>query len=222
MLYRAGLVLLLCTFPVRAGDDYLLVFASEVRPYNPLKAHTFAVVVNSDCVPGQPPQIVDFAWISWLPDAGVVRAFTPPEKGRNVPLHETLCDAVKENRRITLWGPYRIKPELAATFRARMVTLENCFQYKGAAFWSPKEVCDCARAVEEMVGTERRWMGIFGYGAAASSAVVRKFAPWLIEPEQSHPWVVTLLDLDKYPLTRRKYGDFTEKLNQFGSMLFRR
>ncbi len=59
-----------------------------------------------------------------------------------------------------------------------------------------------------MIG-RRRFIGVFGYGAASSSFVVQLFEPWLINPCQTHPWVAALIGLDNYPLIRRPHGDYT-------------
>ena len=114
-----------------------------------------------------------------------------------MPLEETLRDAAASHRRICLWGPYRVRPEFAQSFRDRVARVESSFRYKGACFLSPTTVCDCTRSLEEMVG-RRRLIGAFGYGAASSSVVVRLFEPWLIDP-----WQTDVFFRDRGALLRR-------------------
>jgi hypothetical protein len=207
-----------CALPAAAAEDYLIVFSSDSTPYKANKTHTFAALVRVEKAPGQPPCVASLESISWLPATMKVRALAVrPETGRNVPLDETLRVFLSSGHRVCMWGPYRVGPELAEAFRARIATLESSFQYKGACLFSPLDVCDCARAVEEMVEPHRRYIGVFGYGAAAASFIVRKFSPWLIEPEQPHPWVGTLIGLDEFPLVRRPFGDYTSWWNQLGT-----
>ncbi len=209
---------LLCAQPAAAAEDYLIVFSGDSTPYKADKTHTFAALVRIETAPGQPRYVASLESISWLPATMKVRALAMrPEMGRNVPLDETLRVFMDAGHRVCMWGPYRVGPALAEAFRARIVTLESSFQYKAACLFSPLDVCDCARAVEEMVDPHRRYIGVFGYGAAASSFIVRKFSPWLIEPEQPHPWVASLIGLNEFPLVRRPFGDYTSRWNQLGT-----
>ncbi len=215
----ASLIFVLLAAPAAAGaDDYLMVFAADSIPYNPTKAHTFAAVVRVETAGGRPPRVVDVTSLSWLPESMKVRAFAlRPERGRNVPLEETIGVWEESGGRVCLWGPYRVTPAFADTFRARVATVEGTFGYKGACLTSRLTVCDCARSVEEMIDPRRRFIGAFGYGAAAASYIVRKFTPHLVGPEQSHPWVATLIGLDAHALVRRPFGDYTTRIDQFGA-----
>jgi hypothetical protein len=218
-----GLVLFLPS--ISRGDDYLAIFSTDTTPYNPTTAHTFAAHVRVEkCADGK-LRVVEFESMSWLPatPSMKVRAFAlRSETGRNVPFDETLQVFFDSGAHICMWGPYRIQPELAETFKERVATVESSFRYKGACFTSPRHVCDCVRSIEEMVPTPRRYIGPYGYGWAAGSVVVQKFSPWLIEPECAHPEIATLIGLDEYPLVRRTYGDYTSKAVQFRASLRRR
>jgi hypothetical protein len=205
-----------------AASDYLIVFSADSVPYRPTGAHTFAAVVQTGMSPAGTPIAVDVKSLSWLPDNGNVRAFAMrSETGRNVPLDETLRDRVASGSRICAWGPYRLRPEMADKFRGRVAAVESRFQYKAACFTSPLDVCDCARSIEELVG-HRRFIGTFGYGAAVSSVIVRKYSPWLIDPQESHPDVARMIGLDEYPIIFRSYGDYATKQDQFKASIRRR
>ena len=209
------LVFLWLAVPISAqADDYLMVFASEAAPYRPGKAHTFAAVVRVESLPGSPASVVDQCSLSWLPATGNVRPLAMrPETGRNVPLDETIRNGLAAGEQVTMWGPYRITPEFADQFKARVATVESTFQYKAASLLSPLHVCDCVRSVEEMVAP-RRYIGIFGYGTAAASTVVQKYTPGIIDPSRTHPWVASLIRLDEYTITRRSHGEYTTNKDQ--------
>jgi hypothetical protein len=219
----ALLLALLPAQPAAEAGDYLLVFSAERVPYRPGKAHTFAAVVHVEEGPGGCPRVADLCSLSWLPATLEVRVWAAlPEAGRNVPLGETLARSLADGRRVCLWGPYRVRPELAEAFRSRVAAVEAGFAYHGACFFFPRKVCDCARAVEETVAPSRRYIGAFGYGAAAASVIVQEFSPWVIEPGCSHPEVGTLLGLDGWPLIYRPFGDFTSRRDQLGASFRRR
>jgi len=204
-----------------AAEDYLIVFSADSVPYRPTGAHTFAAVVNVETTPAGTHR-TDVKSLSWLPQNGKVRAFAlRPETGRNVPLDETLADRTAAGSKIRAWGPYLVQPEIGDMFRGRVAAVESGFKYKGACFLSRLEVCDCARSIEELVGP-RRIIGPFGYGAAVSSVIVEKYSPWLIKPEESQPWVGSLIGLDKYAIEYRAYGDYTSKQDQFKASMRRR
>lgn len=216
------LILFSATLASAQIQDFVCVFSADGIPYRPDKGHTFAAVVRVETHEGKPARAVEVASISWLPATMKVRALAlKPEQGRNVPLDETLRVYADKGHKLCMWGPYRVQPEFFELFKTRVAQVEQTFGYKAAALTSPRDICDCARAVEEMVESRRRLIGVNGYGAAASSVVVRKFSPWLIEPDQSHAWVEPLMGLDEYPLVRRSYGDYTTRGDQFKASLRR-
>jgi hypothetical protein len=209
--------------PAAEAEDYLIIFSADSIPYRATRTHTFVAVVSVERGRDCPPRVVCLRSLSWLPATGKVRGLAMrAEAGRNVPLDETLHTYLAAGRCVCMWGPYRIRPELAETFHARVATVESWFQYRAACRLSPRHVCDCARSVEEMVEARRRYIGVFGYGAAAASVIVQKLSPWMIEPEQCHPWVGTLIGLDGYPLVRRPFGDYTSWRDQLRSSIWGR
>ena len=223
-----NLAVLLVTFAGAAPaavalEDYFMVFTTDSIPYKATGAHTFAACVQIERAADGSVRVVQVASLSWLPETMKVRGLAMlSEKGRNVPLHETLEHYLNTGSRICFWGPYRVKPEFADTFRARVCTVESSFKYKGACLTSPMDVVDCARSVEEMIDPYRRYIGVCGYGAAAGSYIVRKFSCWMIAPEQTHPWVEALIGVDKYPLVHRSFGDYTSRGDQFNAWLKRK
>ncbi|MBL8792858.1 MAG: hypothetical protein JNM56_03040 [Planctomycetia bacterium] len=200
--------------------NYLIIFSSDTTPYRPTQAHTFAAVVRVAESDDSPPSIVEVASLSWLPATRQVRALALwCETGKNVPLHETISSYIDDGGKVRMWGPYRVLPELIERFKAHVADVESSYRYKGACFLTPSYICDCTRSVEVLVGTAGRYIGVCGYGAAASSHCVREMTPWLIDPAQDHPWVATLLGLDRYPLVRLPFGQYISRWDQFQSMI---
>jgi hypothetical protein len=198
------------------ADDYLIAFSADGPIYRPTKGHTFAALVTVESAADGTLRLCELHSISWLPASGKVRALAmKPEQGRNVPLEETLRTYSDCGSRISMWGPYRVQPEFACLFKERVNQVEGTFAYKAASFLSPKKACDCARAVEEMIDPHRRMIGYFGYGACATSVVVQKASPWIVEGECPESEIATLIGLDAYSIQRRPYGDFTSKREQF-------
>lgn len=209
--------LVLLILPTQAwAEDFLIAFSADGAAYRATHAHTFAALATVEPGPDGKLRLCELHSLSWLPASGKVRALAmKPERGRNVPLHETLQQYAARGSRISMWGPYRVQPEFSCMFKSRVETVESTFAYKAASFLSPLKACDCARAVEEMIDPHRRMIGIFGYGASASSVVVQKASPWIIDSDSTCPEVSTLLGLDEYCIQRRCYGDFTSKREQF-------
>jgi hypothetical protein len=223
MRLAAAFLLLPLALPgaIAETEDYLIVFAADSLPYQATRAHTFAALVRIEKAPDGTTRVVDFTSLSWLPVSMKVHAWKIwSETGRNVPLDETLRAYQATGSRICMWGPYRVGAELAETFKARVASMESQGKYQAACRFSSLQVCDCARSVEEMLGGDsRRYIGMFGYGAAASSIIVKKFSPWMVEPEHSHLWVAQFIGLDQYQIIHRPFGDFTSRKDQFRAWL---
>src|SRR5436190_7899254 len=113
----AALLILLAPNPSRAGEDYfLLMFGAQRVPANPNYSHSFATFVrvswlgNGAC-PINP--CLESVTISWLPANMKVRTFALlPECGNNFELHTTIRWCLGNDMRVSLWGAYRICPEL--------------------------------------------------------------------------------------------------------------
>src|SRR5437764_3718776 len=113
-----ALLVLIFGARARAGEDYFLVmFGSQRVPADPDYSHTFATFVRASWQGEKPvpasPIALESVTISWLPTNGIVRTLALfPESGRNWELHETIRWCQKDDMRISIWGPYRIQPEL--------------------------------------------------------------------------------------------------------------
>src|SRR5205085_1861739 len=114
-----AIVLFACPPHSRAGEDYfLLMFGSQRIPNNPDHSHSFATFVKVSW-PGDGPcgpdahAALEADTISWLPESLTIRlARLRAECGHNFELHESIRYLLDDDQRLSLWGPYRIDPEL--------------------------------------------------------------------------------------------------------------
>jgi hypothetical protein len=194
----------------RAGEAcYLLMFGSQQVPNDPNYSHTFATFVRATW-PGNGPCTkaprLEARTISWLPANGKIRtAALLPEEGRNYRLDETLRYVLGNDERVSLWGPYRIDPEVYGLAVRQADYLESGeVLYKSIdAFHRSCRVSNCIHAVSTVVEGSRVIVLSPGWGEVASYAVLERFMPYVIEPDQVHPWVGSALGLDAYPLIYR-------------------
>jgi hypothetical protein len=200
--------------PARAQDSYYMaVFGYQRPPLDLAKhAHSFAafVHVTGEGGPGGPCLAETFA-ISWLPDGRPVRVRRLlPELGRNYDLGTTLCMALAQGERVSMWGPYRIDPDLYARALAQRERLESGeVRYKAVdSGYRAARVSNCMHAVSDLAGEERRLrIASPGWGEPASYLIARELLPWVIDPGQTHDWVAEALGLGAYPIVRRDLAD---------------
>jgi hypothetical protein len=195
--------------PAHAGDcHFMMVFASQ-RPNNrPQYAHSFAAFVKARCDGGCIDlTCVEAFSISWLPeglDVDVYRLM--PECGVNVELHATIRHALGQGCRISVWGPYQIKPELyhqALTQKARLES--GAVRYKAIDTGYPTErVSNCIHALSDLaVNAPRLRVFTPAWGETASYLITRVLSPWIIDPCRTHDCLLDHLGLTCYPLVRR-------------------
>jgi hypothetical protein len=208
----AVLVTLACTGAARAGEDfYLLMFGSQRVPANPNFSHSFAtfvrVVWEGDGPCPQNPTI-EANTISWLPTNMKVRVWAlHPECGHNFELHETIRWCLCNDMRVSVWGAYRICPELYYRALRRKANLESGqIDYKANDFgYESDDVTNCIHAISTIVEGPRFRIGSPGWGETASYYILKEMEPWVLQPGCTHPWVGSALGLDQYPIIYRDY-----------------
>src|SRR5215203_773183 len=126
----AILLSLALTPSARAGEEYyLLMFGSQRVPANPNYSHTFATFVKATWVGDGPcPEnpTLEAHTISWLPANLKIRTLALlPECGHNFDLHQSLDFALSTDQRVSMWGAYRIQPELYQLALQRKAELES-------------------------------------------------------------------------------------------------
>jgi hypothetical protein len=194
----------------RAGEAYyVLMFGSQRVPNDPDYSHIFATFVRATWPGGEPcpgPPRLEAHTISWLPRNLEVRTLALlPECGHNFELHETLRYALGNGERVSLWGPYRVAPELYAQALQQIGPLESGeVLYKANDTLNPSDrVRNCIHALSAVVGRPGLWVASPGWGETASYAVLRRYLPWVIDCDHTQPWVGSALGLDAYPLIYR-------------------
>jgi hypothetical protein len=134
------------------------------------------------------------------------------EPGMNLGLHQTICNSLITCQRIAMWGPYEIKPGLYHRFKIQKAFLESgvigyqCIDSIGEA--RQGNGCDCIHAITDMDPEYSRGRYPLSYfGIAASANMVWRImqSPVIMDPRETHDWIVPLLGLDAYPIQRRTY-----------------
>jgi hypothetical protein len=198
--------------PVPGERYYLLVFGSQKPTHVPRYTHTWATVVQTREAPGLMPEVAEVHTISWMPaDLDIQPWRFTPEPGRNMELHETVRMALGFREHVALWGPYELRPEPYRRFLIQKEYMESgrvgyqCIDTVGAG--ADGSGCDCIHALTDMdprVNRSYYRLGRFGY--AGSRFVVRQLVEreLVIDPDQTHDWLIARLGLCEYPIARRR------------------
>jgi hypothetical protein len=194
----------------RAGESfYMIVFGSQLPKLNlPAHTHNFAIFLRATGEGCCMEQYRLEGWtISWMPQSLQVKVLRlRPECGVNLGLHQSLAWALEDGQRISMWGPYQIRKELFDRALAQVARLQS-----GAVAYKAINLCRCTDQVTNCIhavsslstDSSRLQCGIPGWGESASYLVVLNLATWIIDPHQTHDWLISRLGLDRYPLVRR-------------------
>src|SRR5262245_33094976 len=201
------------------GERYfVLVFGSQSTPKRPKYTHSWATVVKVTGCDGPGAPAIEEHTISWMPASLDIRPRSVHvEPGSNLALHFTIEEMLRHKERVSVWGPYEVRPGLVYRFQVQKAFMESgrvgyqCVDSIGEAGRSGAG-CDCIHAVTDMdplFGRTRYPLAYFG--ESASLNIVRQIhtRPLIISPEADHGWLLPLLGLDKYPLVRRRYSGRT-------------
>ena len=203
--------LLLLANSARADDFYYVaVFGSQTVPADPNYSHTFAAFIRAS---GEGPcpasfTVEDCFCISWLPANLIIRTRSLlPECGHNFGLHETIKYALKNDERISVWGPYRIDQKLYDNARRQIGVLESGeVRFKPVDTGYPTDrVSNCIHAVSSCADGYRLRILSPGFGDTASWAVTKRFRPFIFNTDETHEWVYSYLGLQDYPIHRRDF-----------------
>lgn len=190
----------------RSDDRYfLLVFGSERPSRSPDHAHTFATFVKR-CETPRGAQL-ELRTISWLPENLPVRTLKlRPETGHNYELHETIRFLQRDGQRVSVWGPYEIRPELYELAGCQIARLNSgAIRYKSYdGLFHSARVTNCIHAVAAVVEGDRRRVLGPGWGDVSSFHVTGRFLPWMLDPCTTHDFLVKEIGLDQYCLAYRK------------------
>ena len=210
-------------------DFYMMIFSAQRAWNRPKYTHTFATFVKAISRPGgtlsrplsKSPSgaeshgrqmagerhLLESHTISWLAAKKKVCLFRlRPEPGKNLDLTTSLEWALSVRARISMWGPYQIRPgfyEKALVQKARLES--GAIQYKvWDAGFRPAIASSCIHGVcdiDQEGGLLWTWLRC---GESASRRIAVFFLPWMIDPERTHAWVGDRLGLADYPIINRE------------------
>lgn len=205
--------------PFPPGERYfLLIFGSQSTPKRARYTHTWASIVRVTGCDGPGVPCIEEHTISWLPVNLNVRPLSfRVEPGANLPLHVTLEEVLRNDERISLWGPYEVRSGLYFRFMIQKAFMDSgrvgyqAIDNIGEAARTGNG-CDCIHSVTDMDPEFSRTKYPLAYfGDSASLNVVRQIhtRPIIICPQADHGWLLPMLGLDKYPIVRRSYNGRT-------------
>lgn len=190
---------------------YLMVFGSQTCPKVPRYVHSWATIVKVTEQPNASP-LIEQHTISWMPDTLKIKPWRfRVEKGVNLDLHFTIEEMHRHKERVSMWGPYETWRGLYRRFVVQKEFMESGqvgYQCIDAIGQAPRDGsgCDCIHAVSDMDPMfDRQQYALTYFGEAASRNIVRQIRerPILINPDQTHDWLIPALGLDCYPIVRR-------------------
>ena len=197
------------------GERYFfLVFGSQSHPKQPKYTHTWASVVKVTGCAGAVAPTIEEHTISWMPASlDIYPTSFKVEPGANLQLHFTIEEMLRNDERVSVWGPYEVGPGLYQRFLVQKAFMDSgavgyqCIDSIGEAAKNGNG-CDCIHAVTDMDPQYARNRYPLSYfGDSASRHVVHQIQtrPIIIDPEADHGWLLPQLGLDKYPIVRRQY-----------------
>jgi hypothetical protein len=185
----------------------MMIFSAQ-RAWNlPKYTHTFATFVKATSRAAGEQHLLETHTISWLAEKKKVCLFRFwPEPGKNLDLTTSLEWALSVQARISMWGPYQIRPSFYDKALVQKARLESgAVQYKvWDAGYRPTIASSCIHGVcdiDQERGLLWTWLRC---GESASRHIAVFFIPWMIDPEQTHPWVGDHLGLADYPIINRE------------------
>ena len=212
MLFRS----LLAIKPPGNERYYAIVFGSQGTPRKPRYTHTWATAIKVTQKPGTQEFTVEQQTISWLPATLFIRPLRlRVEPGINLDLHATIDEVRRNGELVSIWGPFEIWYGLYHRFIVQKKFLDSgvigyqCADTLGEAYRCGTGT-NCIHAITDMDPKfSRRQVYALrnNYGDVASANIVSQIMTRavVINPEQTHDWLIPALDLDKYSPIRRPY-----------------
>jgi hypothetical protein len=203
--FLALLLALLGSSAARAHEFYyVLIFGSQDHPKHLRNTHTWATFVRAV---GEGPDAsaytLTYHTISWYPASRVVKVWRPfPEQGVNLSLEESLAEVTNNGESVTLWGPFRIEPQLYE--RSLMVydlAESGRPQYRAISSRTDLLIADCIHAVAAVDPKfGRGHYPLLRIGKPASRYLARQvmmrsvYDQW----QNDNDWLVPRLGLDRW------------------------
>jgi hypothetical protein len=207
--WPSGLLLYCLANAYRSGHAYYLILFSSGRPTAPTRsAHCFGTFVRAWGNGGRVEAYdLDAHTISWLPltldlqTASLVR-----EPGVNLSLRTTLEHVLSKGQQVWQWGPFAIDPllyEQAQWQEKRLASGRVLFRALDEGY-ADTRVCGSFHAISDLAAAlPRPAIRPGAWGESAGRLLTLHLRPWLLDPQELHPWVATRLGLQEYPIVAR-------------------
>ena len=191
---------------------FVLLFGSQSRPPVPRFVHSWSTVVKATTQPGSTQPELEVNTISWYPTSEVIHPWWfRIQPGTNLELHETIKRVIGHHERVAMWGPYEIAHAFYRRYTTQKTYMESgqvgyqCIDTIGEAA-REGDGCDCIHAATDMDPIfDRSRYPLSYFGDAATEHIVEQLfkRPVIINPPQTHDWLIAALKLDCYPIERR-------------------
>jgi len=193
---------------------YVLIFGSQSEPKRAKYTHTWATAVKVvDQGAGAAP-IVEAHTISWMPatlDIHPLRFRVEP--GTNLDLCTTISEMLKNDERISLWGPFQMRTGLYRKFLIQKEFMDSgrigyqCIDTVGEAARKGNG-SDCIHAITDCDSQfDRGGYPLRKFGDRASEHIVDQ-ANWrhgFIDPCTTHDWLLGPLGIANCPIKKVCY-----------------
>ena len=205
------LMLALCAATNAPAQEtyYVIIFSTQQAQPTPKYSHTFATFIRvMPCCAAAGACCVESHTISWMPASLQIRIHALlPEKGVNLELDPSFRWAVETGQRISMWGPYQIKPELYRRAMEQLCRLKaGRVRYKAVdTGYFTGIASNCIHGVSSSVGGTKVHVTSPNYGETASYYVLQRMRRWVINPDCKHEWLVSALGLNCYPIIHREW-----------------
>jgi hypothetical protein len=192
---------------------YLLVFGSQSQPLRPKYTHSWATFVRvTDPGPRGTPA-VEASTISWMPatlDIHPLRFKVEP--GVDLDLCTSVREMLKNDERVSLWGPYEIRRGLYLKLLMQKDFMDGgCVGYQAIDTVGEARRgcgCDCIHAITDCDARfDRQEYPLSRFGERASEHMVRQIMERgaVIDPCTTHDWLLSPLGIADCPIVRRTY-----------------
>ena len=206
------IALLGLAFALSAGETrgeefyYVMIFGSQSKPKLLQYTHTWATFIRAV---GEGPDTSNYALdqhtISWLPQSLEVRTWSfLPEPGVNLDLYQTLDAVYHDREHVTMWGPFRILPQVYERWLGVKAILDSGrAEYRAISTPRNLLISDCIHAVaavDPIFGRDH--YPLIRIGKPASRHIARQFVTRSVfdQSQTEASWLIPRLGLDRYPI----------------------
>jgi len=193
---------------------YLLVFGSQSEPKKAKYTHSWATAVKVvDQGAGQPP-CIDARTISWMPATLDINPYQfRVECGTDLDLCTTINEMLKNDERISMWGPYEVRTGFYRKFLLQKEFMDTgkvgyqCVDTVGEAARKGNG-SNCIHAISDMDSTfDRGGYPLWRFGEQASEYLVNQIVArdGFSDPCTTHDWLLCPLGIADRPIIKREW-----------------